>query len=187
MRNERSISVIGLGRVGLPLALCFADRGLRVLGVDHDPAVLESIRAGRMPFAEAGTQELLGRVADTGRFELTDRAADAAQADDIVITIGTPSFSHIESDLRQVRAAVDDLLPLLRATIRSSSTDFARTSPKHIVESPRQPGTTPGRPSTSRLSPDGRRTGMERRIFSKLGPVRNGRAGLTCSARPPSA
>ena len=124
--------MIGLGRVGLPLALCFADRGLRVLGVDHDPAVLESLRAGRMPFDEAGTQELLDRVRATGRLELTDRAADAAQADDIVITIGTPSFSHVESDLRQVRAAVDDLLPLLRpghalilrSTIAPGTTEF---------------------------------------------------------------
>jgi UDP-N-acetyl-D-mannosaminuronic acid dehydrogenase len=130
--DERFISVIGLGRVGLPLALCFADRGLRVLGVDHDPVVLESIRAGRIPFNEAGTQELLDRVLATGRFELTDRAADAAQADEIVITIGTPSFSHIESDLRQVRAAVDDLLPLLRrghtlilrSTIAPGTTEF---------------------------------------------------------------
>jgi UDP-N-acetyl-D-mannosaminuronic acid dehydrogenase len=111
---ERCISVIGLGRVGLPLALCFADRGMRVLGVDHDRAVLDSIRAGRMPWSEAGTQELLDRVSASGRLELAERAADAAAADDIVITIGTPSFFHFESDLRQVRAAVDDLLPLLR-------------------------------------------------------------------------
>jgi UDP-N-acetyl-D-mannosaminuronic acid dehydrogenase len=132
VNDEQFISVIGLGRVGLPLALCFADRGLRVLGVDHDPAVLESIRTGRMPFVEAGTQELLERVWQTGRLELTERAADAAQADDIVITIGTPSFSHVESDLRQVRAAVDDLLPLLRpghalilrSTIAPGTTDF---------------------------------------------------------------
>jgi UDP-N-acetyl-D-mannosaminuronic acid dehydrogenase len=132
VRYERFISVIGLGRVGLPLALCFADHGFRVLGVDHDPAVLDLIRAGRMPFAEAGTQELLERVANTDRLELTERAADAAQADDIVITIGTPSFSHVESDLRQVRAAVDDLLPLLRpghalilrSTIAPGTTEF---------------------------------------------------------------
>jgi UDP-N-acetyl-D-mannosaminuronic acid dehydrogenase len=130
--EPRFISVIGLGRVGLPLALCFADRGLRVLGVDHDPAVLESIRAGRIPLNEAGTQELLDRVRASGRFELTDRAADAARADEIVITIGTPSFSHVESDLRQVRAAVDDLLPLLRpghtlilrSTIAPGTTEF---------------------------------------------------------------
>jgi UDP-N-acetyl-D-mannosaminuronic acid dehydrogenase len=132
MDDEKSVSVIGLGRVGLPLALSFAERGLRVLGVDHDPAVLESIRSRRMPFAEAGTQELLDRVSQTGRLELTERAADATRAQDIVITIGTPSFSHIESDLRQVRAAVDDLLPLLapghavilRSTIAPGTTEF---------------------------------------------------------------
>ena len=132
MSDERFISVIGLGRVGLPLALCFADRGLRVLGVDHDESILDSLQSGRMPFSEAGTQELLDRVQRSGRLELADRAADAARADDIVITIGTPSFSHVESDLRQVRAALDDLLPLLRpghglilrSTIAPGTTDF---------------------------------------------------------------
>jgi UDP-N-acetyl-D-mannosaminuronic acid dehydrogenase len=130
--SDRTISVIGLGRVGLPLALCFADRGLRVLGVDHDRKVLDTIRAGRMPFEEAGTQQLLERVIAGGRLALAERAADAAQSDDIVITIGTPSFTHLESDLRQVRAAVDDLLPLLRpghalilrSTIAPGTTDF---------------------------------------------------------------
>jgi UDP-N-acetyl-D-mannosaminuronic acid dehydrogenase len=132
VKDGRSVAVIGLGRVGLPLALCFADRGLRVLGIDHDEAILESIRAGRMPFEEAGTQELLNRVAQTGRLELADRAAEAAAADDIVITIGTPSFSHLESDLRGVRAVVDDLLPhlrpghalILRSTIAPGTTEF---------------------------------------------------------------
>jgi UDP-N-acetyl-D-mannosaminuronic acid dehydrogenase len=132
MNPERSISVIGLGRVGLPLALCFAQRGARVLGVDHDPEVLASVRAGRMPFAEAGTQELLEEVLASGRLTLAERAADAAQAEDIVITLGTPSFSHIESDLGQVRAAVDDLLPhlrpghalILRSTIAPGTTEF---------------------------------------------------------------
>ncbi len=85
-----------------------------------------------MPWEEAGTQELLDRVIASGRLELADRAADAARADDIVITIGTPSFSHVESDLSQVRAAVDDLLPLLRpghclilrSTIAPGTTEF---------------------------------------------------------------
>ncbi len=132
MSDGRYISVIGLGRVGLPLALCFADKGLRVLGIDHNQQLLASLREGRMPWDEAGTQALLDRARRSGRLELTDRAADAAAADDIVITIGTPSFSHVESDLRQVRAAVDDLLPLLRpghslilrSTIAPGTTEF---------------------------------------------------------------
>ncbi len=138
MTDEPSVAVIGLGRVGLPLALCFAARGLRVLGIDHDPAVLDSLRAGRMPFQEEGAQALLDRALAGDRWELSDRAADAARARDIVITIGTPSFSHIESDLRQVRAAVDDLLPLLReghglllrSTIAPGTTEFVA----HYIE-----------------------------------------------------
>jgi UDP-N-acetyl-D-mannosaminuronic acid dehydrogenase len=135
VNDDRYISVIGLGRVGLPLALSFADRGLRVLGVDNDTAKLESLRAGRMPFEEPGCQEILDRLHDrtcTGQLELADRAADAAQADDIVLTLGTPSFSHVESDLSQIRAALDDLLPLLhpghslilRSTIAPGTTEF---------------------------------------------------------------
>jgi UDP-N-acetyl-D-mannosaminuronic acid dehydrogenase len=130
--RDRSLAVIGLGRVGLPLALSFADRGLQVLGVDHNQALLDSLRAGKMPFQEPGTQELLERVSAAGTLSLAERAADAAQADDIVITLGTPSFSHVESDLRQVRAALDDLLPLirpghaliLRSTIAPGTTEF---------------------------------------------------------------
>jgi UDP-N-acetyl-D-mannosaminuronic acid dehydrogenase len=132
MSSEPTTAVIGLGRVGLPLALSFADRGVHVLGVDHNPDILEALRAGRMPFDEAGAQEALDRVHGSGRLELTDRAAEAARAENIVITIGTPSFSHIESDLRQVRAVVDDLLPhlraghalLLRSTIAPGTTTF---------------------------------------------------------------
>jgi UDP-N-acetyl-D-mannosaminuronic acid dehydrogenase len=135
MSAQRSLAVIGLGRVGLPLALCFADRGVRVLGVDNSPSILDAVRAGRMPFAEAGTQELLDRVLNSGppsQLELAEHAADAAAADDIVITIGTPSFSHLESDLRGVRAVVDDLLPhlrpgqslILRSTIAPGTTEF---------------------------------------------------------------
>jgi UDP-N-acetyl-D-mannosaminuronic acid dehydrogenase len=132
MTAERHIAVIGLGRVGLPLALCFADRGYRVLGIDHNPAVLGPIRTGRMPWAEAGTQELLDRVTASGRLELAERAADAVRAEDIILTIGTPSFSHVESDLSQLKAVVDDLMPLLRrghalilrSTIAPGTTEF---------------------------------------------------------------
>jgi len=126
---DYDVSVIGLGRVGLPLAISFADRGLRVLGIDNDPERTGALRDGRMPFAETGMQELLDRV---GPIEVSDRAADAAQARQIVITLGTPSFSHIEIDLSQIRAVLDDLLGhlqpghalTLRSTIAPGTTDF---------------------------------------------------------------
>jgi UDP-N-acetyl-D-mannosaminuronic acid dehydrogenase len=126
------VAVVGLGRVGLPLALSFADRGLAVVGVDNDPARLSAVREGRMPFEETGVQDLLDRVHASGALTLSDRVADAAQARQIVITLGTPSFSHIEIDMRDIRSALDDLLGvlspghslILRSTVAPGTTEF---------------------------------------------------------------
>jgi UDP-N-acetyl-D-mannosaminuronic acid dehydrogenase len=109
-----TVAVVGLGRIGLPLALSFADRGVRVIGVERVPAVLESIEAGRMPFHETGTQELLERVLERGGFDRTQHVQDASEADHIVLTLGTPSHIHIEIDISQIRQVIDDLLPVLR-------------------------------------------------------------------------
>jgi UDP-N-acetyl-D-mannosaminuronic acid dehydrogenase len=127
-----SVAVVGLGRVGLPLALSFADRGLKVIGVERDPAVLEQVAAGRMPFRETGTQALLERVLAAGGFERLRAVQDAARADHIVLTLGTPSHVHIEIDMSQIRRAVDDLLPvlreghslILRSTVAPGTTDW---------------------------------------------------------------
>ena len=111
--SER-VAVIGLGRVGLPLALSFADRGLEVIGIEREPLVLDELAAGRMPFAETGTQELLERVQARGRFRTSRLVQEAAEADHIVLTLGTPTYVHIEIDVSQIRSAIDDLLPVLR-------------------------------------------------------------------------
>ena len=110
---SRDVAVIGCGRVGLPLALAFADRGLRVVGVDKDPARLAT-DGGQMPFDEPGAPDVLERVLAAGRFEMSARVDDAAQARHIVITLGTPTFSHIEIDLSDIRSVLDDLLGVLR-------------------------------------------------------------------------
>ncbi|HSZ69058.1 MAG TPA: nucleotide sugar dehydrogenase [Solirubrobacteraceae bacterium] len=145
-QQTADVAVIGLGRVGLPLALSFADRGLRVIGVDNDPVRLRAVREGVMPFQETGAQELLDRVrrasgsaatdagaaAAGGGLELCERVADAARARHIVITLGTPSFSHIEIDMRDIRSALDDLLGvlaaghslILRSTVAPGTTEF---------------------------------------------------------------
>jgi UDP-N-acetyl-D-mannosaminuronic acid dehydrogenase len=109
-----TVAVIGLGRVGLPLALSFADRGLEVIGVERVPSTLDSIQAAKMPFHETGTQELLERVSASGRLRLTQHVADAAGAEHILLTLGTPAHIHIEIDVSQIRHVIDDLLPVLR-------------------------------------------------------------------------
>jgi UDP-N-acetyl-D-mannosaminuronic acid dehydrogenase len=122
------VAIVGLGRVGLPLALCFADHGLRVLGIDNDAERLAALRARSMPFRETGAQELLDRT----ELALSDQIGDAAQATHIVITLGTPSFSHIEIDISQIRLALDELRGglragqslILRSTVAPGTTEF---------------------------------------------------------------
>jgi UDP-N-acetyl-D-mannosaminuronic acid dehydrogenase len=131
-QSTADVAVVGLGRVGLPLALSFADRGLQVIGIDNDAARLGAIGEGRMPFAETGAQALLDRAHTEARLSLSERVADAARARHIVITLGTPSFSHIEIDMRDIRSALDDLLGvlapghslILRSTIAPGTTEF---------------------------------------------------------------
>jgi UDP-N-acetyl-D-mannosaminuronic acid dehydrogenase len=110
----QSAAIVGLGRIGLPLALSLAHRGVDVIGVDKDRARLDTVAAGLMPFDETGTQELLEQVLPEGRLKLTESIADAAAADYIVLTLGTPAHVHMEIDISQIRSVVDDLLPLLR-------------------------------------------------------------------------
>jgi UDP-N-acetyl-D-mannosaminuronic acid dehydrogenase len=110
----QSVAVVGLGRVGLPLALSFAGHGLDVIGVEREERVLAQLETGQMPFRETGTQELLDRVLSEGGFERTRIVQEAARADHIVLTLHTPSYIHIEIDISQIRGVIDDLLPVLR-------------------------------------------------------------------------
>jgi UDP-N-acetyl-D-mannosaminuronic acid dehydrogenase len=129
---DADVSVIGLGRVGLPLALSFADRGLNVVGIDNDRERLAALRAGGMPFHEEGAEEILERVTASGRLKLSDAVVDAAAAEHIVLTVGTPSFSHIEIDVSEIRSVLDELLAVLqpghsvvlRSTIAPGTTEF---------------------------------------------------------------
>jgi UDP-N-acetyl-D-mannosaminuronic acid dehydrogenase len=129
---KRDVSVVGLGRVGLPLALSFADRNLDVVGVDKDPARIAAVESGVMPFHEQGTQELLDRVGASGRLGLSSRIEDAAEARYIVLTLGTPSLWHIEIDIADIRSVLDSLLPVLRdghalvlrSTVAPGTTEF---------------------------------------------------------------
>jgi UDP-N-acetyl-D-mannosaminuronic acid dehydrogenase len=122
------VAIIGAGRIGLPLALTFADAGLSVLAVDKDAERLRALRERRMPFKEPGTDELLARV----ELGLSARASDAAQADAIVLTLGTPALPHVEIDMGDIRAVLDDLLPVLReghlvvlrSTVAPGTTEF---------------------------------------------------------------
>ena len=129
--TSADVAVVGLGRVGLPLALSFADRGLKRSGSITTPRGWARCGKGRCP-SGSGRAGVTGAGAGSGRLELTDHVAEAAEARHIVLTLGTPSFSHIEIDMRDIRSALDDLLPVLepgqaltlRSTVAPGTTEF---------------------------------------------------------------
>jgi UDP-N-acetyl-D-mannosaminuronic acid dehydrogenase len=129
---QATVAVVGIGRVGLPLAISFADAGLRVLGVDRDPAHVDRVNQGIMPFIEQGAAEVLRRVVETGRFMATsDGRSAVAQADVVIVTVGTPLGSDFRADRSQVESALADWgaslregsLVIMRSTLSPGTTD----------------------------------------------------------------
>jgi nucleotide sugar dehydrogenase len=100
------ITVVGLGKIGLPLAVQFAGRGHRVLGADIDERVVRAVREARPPFpGEAELAERLTRLVGTGALEATtDTTAAVAASDAVVVVVplyvdafSTPDFSAIDA------------------------------------------------------------------------------------------
>jgi len=129
------VAVVGIGRVGLPLALYLADHGHHVVGLDVDAGRVETIQAGRMPFHEAGAEEVMARVVAAGRFEATTSSADAvAEAEVLILTLGTPVDEHLNPVFSSLEAVLSTLGPLLRegqllilrSTVSPGTTEYLR-------------------------------------------------------------
>ncbi|WP_441251688.1 nucleotide sugar dehydrogenase [Kitasatospora sp. McL0602] len=109
------ICVVGLGKLGLPLAVQFAAKGHHVTGADCSPEVVHTVNEGRPPFPrEAGLDELLKEVVADGRLRAdTDTTAAVDGADAVVIVVplvtaadGTPDFSMLDSATDAVAAGL---------------------------------------------------------------------------------
>ena len=87
----QSAAIVGLGRIGLPLAISFADRGVDVIGVDKDRARLDTVGEGRMPFEEPGAQELLDRVLPGGDDYALGEVVRAQYAGGFAVEGGPPA------------------------------------------------------------------------------------------------
>jgi UDP-N-acetyl-D-mannosaminuronic acid dehydrogenase len=103
----------GCGRVGLPLALAFASRGLDVAILDVDADAVAAVQAGRMPFREEGADEVLAKVVGRNLSASTDPQT-VASAENVVFVVGTPVDEHLNPDPAAVPDAVAALAPHLR-------------------------------------------------------------------------
>ncbi len=119
------VIVGGCGRVGLPLGLALAARGLDVCSYDIDATAVEAVNAGRMPFLEPGAPEVLAEVLASGRFRADTAASTISEAEVVIVVIGTQVDEHLNPDLGNVQDAlegiatsfVDGQLLVLRSTV----------------------------------------------------------------------
>ena len=111
---SRSVAIIGLGRVGLPLALVFAEKGFDVFGLDVNASAVEELLAGRMPFLEEGGEELLRRQVNKGFRPSTDPSG-VASSEYVVLTLGTPVDENMNPDLSQIDQRSTPSAPYLYA------------------------------------------------------------------------
>jgi UDPglucose 6-dehydrogenase len=110
------LTVIGTGYLGATHAVCMAELGFEVVGIDTDETKVARLAAGEVPFYEPGLEPLLRKTLETGRLTFTTSWAQVAEFGDVhFVCVGTPQQKEqYAADLSYVDAAVQSLAPLLR-------------------------------------------------------------------------
>lgn len=127
----KKIAIIGLGYVGLPLGLRFAESNVSVLGIDVDPAKVDAINAGRsyIKHIESAT---IQSARDSGMLEGSTDFSRVAEVEAVLICVPTPLNKHREPDISYVLKSGAAIAPFLSAL-----------RPKLVIlESTTYPGTT---------------------------------------------
>ena len=154
--RSATVGVVGLGYVGLPLAVAFARAGFRVIGVDADP-VRTALLAGGMSPVEDVPAALLAPLVQSGRLAIHSAPDALGEADAIVICVPTPLGKSKEPDISFIVAAADGVARVLRP------------GGLVVLESTTYPGTT-DEVLLPRLSRGGLRVGEE--FFLGFSPER---------------
>lgn len=126
------ILVIGLGFVGLTTALGLSEKGNTVYAYDIDIDKINLIQNKKIPFYEAGLQEILNKNLNKNFFLTKDIKEVIDKVDVIILCVGTPSGSNGEADLSYIKSAIDDItqsmgnspkIVVIKSTIPPSTTE----------------------------------------------------------------
>lgn len=131
--RQAVIGVIGLGYVGLPLALRFLEVGYPVLGLDIDAGKTDALMAGQSYIAHIPDKPIQQAV-NGGRLIATTDFSRAKEADALILCVPTPLDSHREPDLSYVISSLEEILPYLRPgqTICLESTTYPGTTEEEL-------------------------------------------------------
>ena len=102
----QTVSIIGLGFVGLSTAVVFASRSIRVIGVEKDDEKLNKLQQGKPTFHEPKLEKMLKNVLKKGLLRVSKDISDAVRTSKFTfITVGTPALSNGAVDLSYIREA----------------------------------------------------------------------------------
>jgi UDP-N-acetyl-D-glucosamine dehydrogenase len=132
-QRTATIGVVGLGYVGLPLLLRFADAGYKVLGLDIDHSKVDKFNRGRSYIEHISGQRIEG--ARGGGAEASTDFTRAVEADALIICVPTPLNAYREPDLSYVLATVDALVPHMRLgqLLSLESTTYPGTTQEELL------------------------------------------------------
>lgn len=131
--NRWTVGVIGLGYVGLPLALTAVRKGLGAIGFDVSEAKVEALGRGRSHVEDVTDEELEKALADG--FEVTANPADLKRADAIFICVPSPLGRNRQPDLSYIEAAAETVAAVARAgqLISLESTTYPGTTEDYLL------------------------------------------------------
>lgn len=107
----KSICVVGLGYIGLPTAVMFANHGVKVHGVDVNPAAVKSIQEKKLHIEENGLQERLNKAVDEG---FLTASTTPVEADVFIIAVPSPINPDNTANLEYVRKATASVVPFVK-------------------------------------------------------------------------
>ena len=107
----QTICVLGLGYIGLPTASTFATHGLKVVGVDVNPQIVNGLQNGHLHLYEPGLRTLVQAALRSGNLIV---AQQPQPADAFIIAVPTPFYENKQADMRAVQSASEAIVPHLR-------------------------------------------------------------------------
>lgn len=142
--KRANIGVIGLGYVGLPLALRFSNAGFPVVGLDIDEGKVSSLQSGISDIEHIPSSEIALALADG--LEVTTDVSRVAELDALIFCLPTPLTKNREPDLSFIVDTLESIIPFLRSgqVISLESTTYPGTTEDEIVPRISASGLIPG-------------------------------------------
>ena len=110
IEKKSIVGILGLGRVGLPLATVFATKGIKVKGIEVNPKMVESIKNSKCPFHDPPLQENLEKAIKLNNLQIIENINETDNDIDIfIITVGTPVTADNSVDYSQLFSALEEI------------------------------------------------------------------------------